>query len=122
MKPLLRHILAAVLVCCATPAHAQEEARIIEQWECFDSTDYILKERHNRTVLVRLTRLRAGNSDFGKVESLGNTHEARFTIRGLALRWDFGNGYKYAFIIGPDKVGTYTDFISPPQRFRCEKR
>ncbi len=138
MKPALRHILIAVLVCCANPTHAQEEFQIIEQWECFDFFEYT--RQYNRTALVKLTRrrLRITNSDFldfGEVESLGDTHGAEFTVQGINRRWDFGpdfgrKGYKYAFIITPKKIGLYYDFtdftsqdrVKPSQFFKCEKK
>ena len=115
----------------AKAAHAQEkpERQIIELWECFDALQYRLWKSslgEKGPVLARLKRLRVGNFEFGEVEVSGSTQEAKFTVQGINRRWDFGYGFKYTFLIRPNKSAAYFDFTiekkaKPRQYFVCEK-
>ena len=133
-------IIIAILSGGATAVHAQEKRKvhIIEEWQCFDRVKYkeweisqsFGTQKEKGPVLVRLKRLRLINFEYGEIEVSGSTVDASFIIEGINRRWDFGtsgDGFKFAFVIQPNKSAAYYDFtakkrVSPSQLFTCEQR
>lgn len=152
MKRILWVIIAiAVLICLsevssigvkATQAQEKPKPQIIERWECYDESQYrqwefsqklsrspysTLPREEKGPVLARLKRLKSGNFEYGEIEVSGSTQITMFTIQGINRRWDFGKDYKFAFVISPNKSGSYYDFrgsegkrVKPSQFFICE--
>ena len=132
----------------ATQAQEKPKPQIIERWECYDESQYrqweisqklsrspystlptysTLPREEKGPVLARLKRLKSGNFEYGEIEVSGSTQITLFAIQGINRRWDFGKDYKFAFVISPNKSGSYYDFrgsegkrIKPSQFFICE--
>ena len=79
----------------------------VERWYAVDKYNYdsIVDE-----VLFQVGYFRGNHKGFVLYENGTTGDEALFSRQGLNLRWDWGDGYKYAFIIKPDGTGLYYDF------------
>lgn len=112
MRIMLLSIIGIALI--ATAGHAQEK-QIVEQWECSD------RYKYKGPVIVRLKRLRSGNSETGEIEVAGTTQAAKFSVKGFDRRWNFGPTLLYSFVIQPNRDGIYRS-PSSSQYFKCERR
>ena len=125
MKIMLGIMLASVLA--ATAAHAQAKRKIIEQWECYDSSQYKiwkLSLKGKPPVLVRLKRLKIQGIESGEIEVSSTTQAAKFRIEGFDRQWNFGPTLQHSFFIEPNQSGTYKSkgTASSRQYFNCEQR
>ena len=123
-------LICILFTVLATFGVQAEEGDVFERWRCFDPYDYDWN-----TVLVELTQLTAvgETQGIGQISVAGVTYRAHFQIEGLNKRWNFGEvrevgkGWPYAFVIRPDGLGGYYDFLhikdngmaAPRQAFRC---
>lgn len=125
VKIVLGVLLASVLA--ATAAHAQAERKIIEQWECYDRSQYQFWKSGltgKPPVLVRLKRLKIQGIESGEIEVSSTTQAAKFRIEGFDRQWNFGPTLQHSFFIEPNQSGTYKSkgTASSIQFFNCEQR
>lgn len=125
MKIVLGIMLASALA--ATAAHAQAERKIIEQWECYDSSHYQFwksRLKGKPPILVRLKRLKIQGIESGEIEVANTTQSAKFKIEGFDRQWNFGPTLQHSFFIEPNRSATYVSkgTASSRQSFKCEQR
>lgn len=100
-------------------------------WYCYDYSDYISWGALSSVLL----EVGYYESEYGKVGFVlydggyeGKT--TRYSREGIDYRWDWGLGYRYAFVIKPDGTGLYYDFNFADENgqakardlFKCFKR
>ena len=125
VKIVLGVLLASVLA--ATATHAQAERKIIEQWECYDRSQYQIWKSGltgKPPVLVSLKRLKIQGTESGEIEVSSTTQAAKFRIEGFDRQWNFGPTLQHSFFIKPNQSGTYKSkgTASSIQFFNCEQR
>ena len=140
MKTAIMAIAAALTLSLPLRA-APDTYPEIEFWECGFFSDEVLVELLALTDLknteglidtpdlaepMRAILIEAGMG-IGMVKVSGTEQVALFKVTGFDRRWDFGDGFEYAFIISPDGTGSYYDFstgaetVSPSQIYSCNQ-
>ena len=123
MKTIIT-VMALVLCLGVATSGVAEEKKVIETWECADSS-------YSPQVLV-VAEVNEGRK-IGKIAVAGITYDCTFNIQGFDRRWDFGFNkktltYDYAFFISPNGRASYYEFAGekgstePSSSFYCKMK